>query len=60
MLEQRHEVELEPMLEHDAHDTDRGAAQPEWIARATGLVPDRENAGQRIELVGQCQRIPER
>jgi len=58
MLEQRHEVELEPMLEHDAQKTDRGTAQSEWIARAAGFVPERENAGQRVELVGQSTASP--
>ena len=56
-LDQRRQIQLEPMLEHDAQHADGGAPQTERVARAAGLLTDGEDAGQRIELVGERHGI---
>ena len=41
------------LLDEDAQRTDGGAAQAERILGAAGFLADGEDAGQRVELVGQ-------
>ena len=44
------------LLDEDAQHADRGAAQAERILGAARLLADGEDAGQRVELVGQRDR----
>ena len=52
-LEQRAHVEPQRVLDQDAHHAERRAAQAEGILLAGGRQADTEDAGERIELVGQ-------
>lgn len=56
LRDQRQQVELETVPDHRAQHAERGPAQRERIARAGGRLADAEDAGQRVEPVGQRER----
>src|SRR5690606_37913675 len=58
-FDQRAQVDIELFLDRDAQRADRGAAQTEWILGAAGLLADREDAGERVELVGERDGEPD-
>ncbi len=55
--EQLDQIQLEPVLEHDAQHADGGAPQRERVARATRFLANGEDTRQRVELVGQGDGI---
>ena len=52
-LDQRQQLQAQPVLADDADDAQRGAAQRIGVAGAGRLLADGEEAGQLIQLVGQ-------
>ena len=52
----RCQVELEALVERHAQQPDGSAAQCKGIARARGLLADREDAGHGVEAIGNRQR----
>ena len=46
------QIQIEALLDHDTEQADGGAAQAEGILGAGGLLTDLEDAGERVELVG--------
>ena len=49
-----------PPSMQDAQHAERGAAQAKRVLRAGGPLADGEDAGQRVELVGERERLPVR
>ncbi len=50
------QVQVEALLDEDALHAQGGAPQPEGILGAGGLLADGEDAGERVELVGDRHR----
>src|SRR5579863_481088 len=59
LVENGRQIDIQTVLEQDAQGTDGGATQAEGITRTTGTLPDRKDASQQIELVGERDSIPD-
>ena len=55
-VDERPHVEVAPLFEQDAQHADGGAAQREGVFGAARLLADAEDAGERVEAVGERER----
>ena len=48
-------IDFQTVLDQDANDAQRGAAESERVPVAAGFLAEHEDAGQGVELVGNRQ-----